>query len=136
MEEALVRVKEYTLADAMPRLIQPLLIVYGANEKGFAVEDAQRALDAAGLTDKTLRSFTLEEGGAEHVNADDPDPAREVLVDWFAQRLAAAPSVRERRSGVGNGRLAGVSRSLPSVTACASRQPDPSFVAGRRLLVS
>jgi alpha-beta hydrolase superfamily lysophospholipase len=87
MEETLVRVREYTLADAMPHLTQPLLIVHGENDKGFTVDDAHRAFDAAGSTDKTLRIFSVAEGGAEHVNADDPDPARQLISDWFAQRL-------------------------------------------------
>lgn len=55
MEEALVRVREFTLADAMPRLTQPLLIVHGENDKGFTVDDARRAFEAAGSADKTLR---------------------------------------------------------------------------------
>jgi dipeptidyl aminopeptidase/acylaminoacyl peptidase len=87
MEEALVRVREWTLAEAMPHLTQPLLIVHGENDKGFTVEDAHRAFEAAGSTDKTLRIFTIDEGGSEHVNADDPDPARQLIADWFADRL-------------------------------------------------
>jgi dipeptidyl aminopeptidase/acylaminoacyl peptidase len=92
MEEALVRVKEFTLADAMPRLTQPLLIVHGENDKGFTVDDARRAFGASGSTDKTLRIFTIAEGGSEHVNADDPDPARQLIADWFADRLGTVPA--------------------------------------------
>jgi fermentation-respiration switch protein FrsA (DUF1100 family) len=92
MEAALVHVREYTLADAMPHLTQPLLIVHGENDKGFTVDDARRALEAAGSTDKTLRIFTVAEGGSEHVNADDPDPARQLIADWFADRLDTIPA--------------------------------------------
>jgi esterase/lipase len=90
MEAALERVKQWTLAEAMPHLTQPLLIVHGAHDGAVPVEDAQAAFAAAGSTDKTLRIFSVEEGGAEHVNADDPDPARQLIVDWFAQRLGTA----------------------------------------------
>ncbi len=31
-----------------------------------------------------MRVFTIEEGGSEYVNADDPDPARRLIADWFA----------------------------------------------------
>ena len=48
--------------------------------------------DAAGSADKTLRIFTVAEGGAEHVNADDPDPARQLIADWFADRLGTIPA--------------------------------------------
>jgi fermentation-respiration switch protein FrsA (DUF1100 family) len=86
MEAALERVRQWTLADAMPHLTQPLLIVHGEHDTGFPVADAEAAF-AAGSKDKTLRVFTIEEGGSEHVNADDPDPARQLIADWFAQRL-------------------------------------------------
>jgi dipeptidyl aminopeptidase/acylaminoacyl peptidase len=92
MEAALERVKQWTLADVMPRLTQPLLIVHSEHNTGFPVADAEAAFAAAGSTDKTLRVFTIEEGGSEHVNADDPDPARQLIADWFAQRLAPYPS--------------------------------------------
>jgi hypothetical protein len=42
--------------------------------------------------DKELRIFTVSEGGSEHVSADDPDPARQLITDWFADRLHTSPS--------------------------------------------
>jgi hypothetical protein len=39
-----------------------------------------------------LRIFTDAEGGSEHVNADDPDPARQLIADWFADRLHTIPA--------------------------------------------
>jgi dienelactone hydrolase len=91
MEEALVRVREFTLADALPQLTQPLLIVHGDSDTAFPVSDADAAFAAAGSKDKTLRVFSAGEGGSQHVNADDPDPARQLIVDWFAQRLGTLP---------------------------------------------
>jgi fermentation-respiration switch protein FrsA (DUF1100 family) len=91
MEAALERVKQWTLADVMPHLTQPLLIVHGEHDTGFPVTEAEAAFAAAGSKDKTLRVFTIEEGGSEHVNADDPDPARQLIADWFAQRLGTLP---------------------------------------------
>jgi fermentation-respiration switch protein FrsA (DUF1100 family) len=87
MEAALERVKQWTLADVMPRLTQPLLIVHGEHDTGFPVADAEAAFAAAASKDKTLRICTVEQGSSEHVSADDPDPARQLIVDWFAQRL-------------------------------------------------
>lgn len=87
MEQALERVKQWTLADAIPHLTQPLLIVHGGEDKGIPLSDAQKAIEAAGSTDKELRVFTGPDGGAEHCNADDPDPARQLIADWFAGHL-------------------------------------------------
>ena len=38
-----------------------------------------------------LGPYIEEEMGAEHVNVDDPDPARQLIADWFAQRLGMMP---------------------------------------------
>ena len=92
MEQALDRVKQWTLADALPHLTQPLLIVHGEADQAIPVQDAQRAHAAAGSIDKQLRIFTEAEGGSEHVNADDPDPARQLIADWFADRLSTIPA--------------------------------------------
>jgi hypothetical protein len=42
---------------------------------------------AAGSKDKTLKIFTAREGGAEHVQADEPDAARQLVADRFVQRF-------------------------------------------------
>lgn len=89
MEEALERVKQFTLADSLPHLKQPFLILHGEHDLGIPLEEAQKAFNAAGSADKKLRVFTIAEGGAEHCQADEPDPARQLVVDWFAQRLNA-----------------------------------------------
>jgi dipeptidyl aminopeptidase/acylaminoacyl peptidase len=89
MEEALERVKQFTLADSLPHLTQPFLILHGEHDLGIPLEEAQKAFNAAGSADKKLRVFTIAEGGAEHCQADEPDPARQLVVDWFAQRLNA-----------------------------------------------
>jgi hypothetical protein len=39
------------------------------------VDDARKALAAAGSSDKQLHIFTAAQGGAEHVQADQPDQA-------------------------------------------------------------
>ena len=92
MEQALERVKQWTLADALPHLTQPLLIVHGEADQAIPVQDARRAHAAAGSIDKQLRIFTEADGGSEHVNADDPDPARQLIADWFADRLSTIPA--------------------------------------------
>ena len=57
----------------------------------MAVEDAHKAFAAAGSADKQLRIFTVAEGGAEHCQTDEPDPARQLIADWFGQRFDASP---------------------------------------------
>jgi len=87
MDEALERVKQWTLADVLPKLKQPFLIVHGAEDKAIPIEDARKAFAAAGSLDKELRIFTRDEGGAEHVMADAPSAAIQTICDWFAKKL-------------------------------------------------
>ena len=87
MSQALERVRQWTLADALPRLTQPLLIVHGEHDKAIPLQDARNAIAAAGSADKELRVFSGTDGGSEHCNADDPDPARQLIADWFAAHL-------------------------------------------------
>jgi fermentation-respiration switch protein FrsA (DUF1100 family) len=91
MQQALNRVKQWTLADALPHLTQPLLIVHGEHDQAVPLQDARLAHAAARSVDKQLRIFTRADGGSEHCNADDPDPARQLITDWFADRLGAIP---------------------------------------------
>jgi dipeptidyl aminopeptidase/acylaminoacyl peptidase len=90
MEEALERVKSFTLADVLPKLKQPILIMHGENDISCPPEEAHKMFANVGSADKTLRIFTIAEGGAEHVQADEPDAARQLAADWFAQRLGAS----------------------------------------------
>jgi len=72
----------------LKQLKQPFLILHGENDLAIPVEDARKAFAAAGSTDKQLRLFTVAQGGAEHVQADQPDQARQLIADWFTQRLS------------------------------------------------
>jgi dienelactone hydrolase len=90
IEQALDRLSLWNLADVWPRLTRPLLIVHGENDREIPLGDARRAFEAAGSADKLLRVFTAEEGGAEHIQADDPEPALRLIADWLALRLPAA----------------------------------------------
>ncbi|KAF7163053.1 hypothetical protein CNMCM5623_008073 [Aspergillus felis] len=87
MEAALDRVRAFTLADVVSHLKQPFLVVHGDKDGMIPIEDARKVVDTAGSSDKQLKIFTAGEGGCEHVGADDPDPVRQLIVDWFAQRL-------------------------------------------------
>jgi alpha-beta hydrolase superfamily lysophospholipase len=87
MEEGLERVKQWTLVDVLPKLTTPFLIVHGEGDRQIVVADAHKAFAAAGSADKQMRIFTADEGGDQHCQTDEPDPARQLLADWFAEHL-------------------------------------------------
>jgi dienelactone hydrolase len=89
LEEAVERARAWNLIDVWPLVHQPLLIVHGENDRQIPAADAVRAFEAAGSADKQLRMFTVAEGGAEHIQADEPDPARQLISDWLNLRLNA-----------------------------------------------
>lgn len=61
--------------------------MHGAADKAIPLSDGQQAFEAAGSVDKQLIVLDGVNGGAEHCNTDDPDPARQAIADWFADRL-------------------------------------------------
>jgi dienelactone hydrolase len=87
MEQALERARAFTLAEALPHLTQPFLIVHGADDSMIPLSHAERAIGAAGSRDKQLVVFDGVDGGAEHCSMDDSDPARQLIADWIAERL-------------------------------------------------
>jgi dipeptidyl aminopeptidase/acylaminoacyl peptidase len=93
MESALVRVRAWSLGDVLQNLKQPFLIVHGEDDGLVPMEDAKKQFEAAGSVDKQLRIFTAAEGGSEHVSADDIDPVRQLVADWFAHKLGTARTI-------------------------------------------
>lgn len=83
MEEALERVKQWSLVDVLPQMTQPFLMIHGEDDRQIPLADGIAAYKAAGSVDKELRVFTEEEGGAAHCQLDEPDPARQHIADWF-----------------------------------------------------
>ncbi len=92
MEEGLERVKQWTLVDVLPQLRQPYLIVHGELDRQIPIADAHLAFEAAGSTDKELVVLTEAEGGDQHCQTDEPDPARQLIADWFTVKLATGAS--------------------------------------------
>jgi dipeptidyl aminopeptidase/acylaminoacyl peptidase len=87
MEQALEKVKDFKLAEALPHLTQPFLIAHGEHDSMIPLPQAEEAITAAGSSDKELVLFDGVDGGAEHCCMDDADPARQLIADWFASRL-------------------------------------------------
>lgn len=92
VELALDRIRAWNLVDVWPRLRQPLLVVHGADDRQLPVHDACRAFATAGSEHKQLRVFATGESGAEHIQADDPQPTRMIISDWLADVLGAEGS--------------------------------------------
>jgi dienelactone hydrolase len=87
-EAALEKLKDFTLADVMPRITCPLLIVHGEEDRQIPLADAEQAFRAAtGTAVKELKVFTKAEGGTHHCQLDNRSLAVDYITDWVADHL-------------------------------------------------
>ena len=85
---SLVGVDAFTLAEVMPRIRCPLLIVHGAEDRQIPLADAERAFQAAtGTAVKELKVFTAAEGGTQHCQLDNRSLAIDYITHWVADHL-------------------------------------------------
>ena len=62
-------------------------MVHGEHDSIVPAAYAQRLYDAVGSTNKTIRIFTAEEGGAEHCQGDNRMLRANDVADWVADNL-------------------------------------------------
>ncbi|MCC7106578.1 MAG: prolyl oligopeptidase family serine peptidase [Chloroflexi bacterium] len=87
MDEAMEKVKPFTLAGVAEKITCPILIAHGENDSIVPVEMAYRLYDAVGSEEKELMIFTAEEGGSEHCMGDNRQLGVPIIADWIADRL-------------------------------------------------
>ena len=82
---------QMTLDGVVERLRIPYLITHGANDRQIPVDSAERSYaQAINSPDRELKIFTDEDGGVEHVSADNMYPVKEFIADWVAKRFSSA----------------------------------------------
>jgi alpha-beta hydrolase superfamily lysophospholipase len=87
MEAAMEKLKKFTLAGVADKIECPILICHGEDDVVSPPGVAQQLYDNVGSRDKTLKIFTAEEGGAEHVQVDNRQVGIDVICDWLSDRL-------------------------------------------------
>jgi dienelactone hydrolase len=87
MDSAMEKLKKFTLAGVVERLVCPLLVCWGSEDKLTSREIADKLYSAAGSQDKTLKIFTHEDGGFEHCQMDNRQVGTDYIADWLSARL-------------------------------------------------
>jgi len=87
LEEALAKLDDYRLDGVVQKMKCPFLITHGAEDEQVPLADAEALFNASGSTDKTLRVFTAEEGGAQHCQRDYASIAFTTMFDWLVEKL-------------------------------------------------
>jgi dienelactone hydrolase len=78
-----------TLEGIVEKISVPYLVTHGAADRQIPLEAAYLSYNQAVRSpDRELRIFTSEDGGVEHVCADNMAPSRDFIADWVSDRFA------------------------------------------------
>ena len=89
LDAALEKLKDWRLAGVAEKVKCPYLVTHGERDAQVPLEDAQALFNAIGATDKTMKVFTVEEGGFEHCQGDNITLGITYIADWFSDKLDA-----------------------------------------------
>jgi len=81
------KLKKFTLAGVADKIKCPMLICWGEEDKLTPRSVAHQLYDNVGSKDKTLKVFTVAEGGAEHCQVDNRQVGTDYICDWLSARL-------------------------------------------------
>jgi dipeptidyl aminopeptidase/acylaminoacyl peptidase len=87
MDEAMEKLKQFTLEGVAQSITCPLLVVHGENDSIVPAPIARQLYDAVSSSVKTLKIFTAEEGGSEHCQGDNRQVGANFVADWIAEHL-------------------------------------------------
>jgi dipeptidyl aminopeptidase/acylaminoacyl peptidase len=86
-DEGIEIARKFSLKDAAKNITCPFLVTHGGNDRVVPVENAQKLYDAVGSSNKTIKIFTTEEGGAEHAHVDNRQIGIDFAADWLADNM-------------------------------------------------
>ena len=65
----------------------PFLLTHGIDDKQVSTRDARSLFNAVGSKDKTLKIFTVKEGGSQHCQRDNLSLGVTYISDWLKKKL-------------------------------------------------
>ena len=87
MDAAMAKLKQYNLAGVAEKITCPFLVTHGENDTIVPAAYGQLLYDAVGSKNKTIKIFTADEGGSEHVQGDNRVLGSNYVADWLAANL-------------------------------------------------
>ena len=87
LDAALKKLEPFRLDGVVQKMRCPFLVTHGAEDEQIPLAHAQALYDACGSKDKTLRVFTVEEGGAQHCQRDYLTLGIAEMWNWFEDKL-------------------------------------------------
>jgi dipeptidyl aminopeptidase/acylaminoacyl peptidase len=89
LDAALKKLEDWRLAGVAEKVQCAFLLTHGERDAQIPIEDARALYAAIGAKDKTMKVFTLEEGGFEHCQGDNLTIGIAYIADWLSDRLVA-----------------------------------------------
>jgi dipeptidyl aminopeptidase/acylaminoacyl peptidase len=87
LEEVWEKLGDWNLEGVAEKIECPFLILHGEHDALVPTEDAERMYEEAGSSNKELKVFTAEEGGAAHCQNDNRILAHDYISDWLSDLL-------------------------------------------------
>src|SRR5205807_3980437 len=87
LEAALKKLEDFRLAGVAEKVQCAYLLTHGERDAQIPIEDARALYAAIGSADKTMKVFTLEEGGSEHCQGDNLTIGIAYIADWLGDKL-------------------------------------------------
>jgi alpha-beta hydrolase superfamily lysophospholipase len=87
LDEAVDMAKKFNLDKVAGKIECPILVAHGENDRIVPVDSAVKLYEAIGSKRKTLKIFTREEGGFEHVQVDNRQVGVDYIADWIADNV-------------------------------------------------
>ncbi len=79
--------EKFTLEGIAQEVKTPFLVAHGKNDGIIPPEEAEILYEKLGTTNKTLKIFDAEEGGAEHCQVDDRQAGVNWIADWISENV-------------------------------------------------
>jgi alpha-beta hydrolase superfamily lysophospholipase len=86
-DAAIAIAERFDVAGPAARVAMPFLVTHGQDDRIIPVANAGKLHAALGTSNKSLRVFTAEEGGAQHAHVDDRQIGIDHAADWIVETL-------------------------------------------------
>src|SRR5215470_18077703 len=86
-EQALQRLGPFKLDGVVQKIACPFLMLHGEGDEQIPLSEAKKCFEAVGSKQKTMRTFTREEGGYHHCQIDNQSICCAAMWDWLDQVL-------------------------------------------------
>ena len=79
--------KKFTLEGVAQRIECPFLVLHGENDRIVPLDEAKKLFERVGAKNKTLKIFSVDEGGAEHCQVDHRQHGVDYIGDWLLSNM-------------------------------------------------